>query len=422
MIEIIKGQDFENPESRAIGGDAKLTKSVADIIGAVQRRGDAAILELTKKIDNISLENIRVDYDTLLQAEKSLDPSTRDILKQAVTNVREFHTKQIATSWQDEFDDGTRLGELVRPIDRAGIYVPGGTASYPSTLIMNVIPAMLAGVPAITVASPPQENGLPNPIIMALCCLLEINEVVAAGGALAIAAMAYGTKTILPVCKITGPGNKYVAEAKRQVFGHVGIDSIAGPSEILILHDDTDVPIEFIVRDLLSQAEHDEEAQSILVTSSEETAHQVLDRINELVPTLPRKEIIEASLKNHGQIVIMEDIHEGIAITNAVAPEHLELLVKDNKIIDKIRNAGAIFVGQWSTEAVGDYFAGPNHTIPTNGAARYGSPLSVRDFQKRSSLIEYSKDRLLRQGEQIAKFAEIEDLPAHAAAVRARLT
>jgi len=245
--------------------------------------------------------------------------------------------------------------------------------------------------------------------------------VYAMGGAQAIAALAYGTETIQPVCKITGPGNKYVAEAKRQVYGKVGIDSIAGPSEILILHDVPEIPVEFIVRDLISQAEHDEDAQSILITTVPETAKAVQKRLGELVPTLPRKEIIEKSLKNHGKIILVGNIEDGIEISNQIAPEHLELLLIDESKIDCIKNAGAIFIGRWSTEPVGDYMAGPNHTIPTSGAARFSSPLSVRDFQKYSSIIHYSKKRLINQGKQIARFAELEDLFGHAAAITERL-
>ncbi|MCP4296031.1 MAG: histidinol dehydrogenase [Proteobacteria bacterium] len=243
----------------------------------------------------------------------------------------------------------------------------------------------------------------------------------AVGGAQSIAAMAYGTDSIAPVCVITGPGNRFVAEAKRQVFGKVGIDSIAGPSEILILHDDPTVPVEYLVRDMISQAEHDESAQSILITTSSKIAEDVRNRLDELVPSLPRKEIIEASLKNNGKIIVVDKIEEGIEISNRIAPEHLELLLTDENQIEQIRNAGAIFVGRWSSEPVGDYFAGPNHTIPTNGSARYASPLSVRDFQKQSSLIHYSKKRLMDQGEEIATFADLEELNGHAEAIRERL-
>jgi len=251
---------------------------------------------------------------------------------------------------------------------------------------------------------------------------LEIDEVYAVGGAQAIAALAYGTESIQPVCKITGPGNRFVAEAKRQVFGVVGIDSVAGPSEIVILHDDPDVPVEYLTRDLLTQAEHDEEARAILITTSRTTAEAVQSRLQALLPTLPRKEIISASLENKGKIIQVDSIEKGIELVNLIAPEHLEVLILDESRLSEIRNAGAVFVGKWSPETVGDYFAGPNHTIPTGGAARYGSPLSVRDFQKHSSLIRYSKRKLSREGEIIARFAELEGLYAHAAAVRVRLT
>ncbi len=421
LIDITSGQDFQLKEREVSGIDTELQELVGTIINEVIKRGDQALFDYTSKFDNVNLSALRVSETEILAAGQKVDPQTRNILTNAINNVRDFHQNQNQDSWEKRFDDGTRLGEIVRPVDRAGIYIPGGKAFYPSTMIMNTVPAQLAEVPSIVVTSPPGQDGLPHPLVLGICSMLEIDEVYSVGGAQAVAAMAYGTDSIAPVCVITGPGNRFVAEAKRQVFGKVGIDSIAGPSEILILHDDPTVPVEYLVRDMISQAEHDESAQSILITTSSKTAEDVRNRLDELIPGLPRKEIIEASLRNNGKIIVVDKIEEGIEISNRIAPEHLELLLTEENKIEQIRNAGAIFVGRWSSEPVGDYFAGPNHTIPTNGSARYASPLSVRDFQKQSSLIHYSKKRLLDQGEEIATFADLEELNGHAEAIRERL-
>jgi len=421
LVEIINKDDFKNTERASLIGDNDTRQRVSEIILNVIEKGDQGIMEYTRQFDQVKVSQLKVPEAKILAAENQIDPPTKAIFETAITNIKAFHKHQIQSEWASTDKDGTRLGELVRPMDRSGIYVPGGKAFYPSSMIMNAIPALLAGVPSIAVASPPDETGYPHQLVLGICAMLGINEVYAMGGAQAIAALAYGTETIRPVCKITGPGNKYVAEAKRQVYGKVGIDSIAGPSEILILHDVPEIPVEFIVRDLISQAEHDEEAQSILITTVPATAEAVQKRLDELVPTLPRREIIEKSLRNHGKIILVENIADGIEISNQIAPEHLELLVIDESKIDCIKNAGAIFIGRWSTEPVGDYMAGPNHTIPTSGAARFSSPLSVRDFQKHSSIIHYSKKRLINQGKQIARFAELEELFGHAAAITERL-
>ena len=421
LVEIIKKDDFKNSERASLISDNETRQLVSEIVFNVIEKGDQGVVEYTRKFDKVNVSQSRVPESKILVAENQIDPQTKAIFETAIENIKAFHKHQIQTEWANIDKDGTRLGELVRPMDRAGIYVPGGRAFYPSSMIMNAIPALLAGVSSIAVVSPPDKDGYPHQLVLGICAMLGINEVYAMGGAQAIAALAYGTETIQPVCKITGPGNKYVAEAKRQVYGKVGIDSIAGPSEILILHDVPEIPVEFIVRDLISQAEHDEDAQSILITTVPETAKAVQKRLGELVPTLPRKEIIEKSLKNHGKIILVGNIEDGIEISNQIAPEHLELLLIDESKIDCIKNAGAIFIGRWSTEPVGDYMAGPNHTIPTSGAARFSSPLSVRDFQKYSSIIHYSKKRLINQGKQIARFAELEDLFGHAAAITERL-
>ena len=421
LITITEGDEFRLKKRSVLGTDPELQKKVSLIIKEVIKTGDQALFHYTKKFDNVELSSLRVSRSEIKAAGVAVDSETRQILTNAITNVRDFHQNQCQKSWKKKFADGTCLGELVKPVDRAGIYIPGGKAFYPSTMIMNTIPAQLAEVPSLAVVSPPGRDGLPHPLVLGLCSILGIDEVYNVGGAQAIAALAYGTESIAPVCVITGPGNRFVAEAKREVFGRVGIDSIAGPSEILILHDDPEVPIEYLVRDLISQAEHDESAQSILITTSRDTAKAIQKRLDELVPTLPRRNIIQTSLKNNGQIIVVNKIEEGIAISNKIAPEHLELLLRDENRLGQISNAGAIFVGRWSSEPVGDYYAGPNHTIPTNGSARYASPLSVRNFQKHSSLIHYSKQRLWKQGTEIAAFADLEELNGHAEAIRERL-
>jgi len=421
MIPIIDKKLFMVNHTRGTSRNQTIQNRVTEIIDTVIDKKDAALFEYTKKFDKIELTSLRVPESALSKALNEMDKQTRSIFERAIENIQRFHQRQRMESWKETFDDGSQLGQRYTAIDRVGIYIPGGRAVYPSTLIMNAVPAQIAGVPSIAAISPPSESGLPHPLILATCALLKMNEIYAVGGAHGIAALAYGTESIAPVYKITGPGNAYVAEAKRQVFGIVGIDSIAGPSEILILHDDTDVPVEFIVRDLLSQAEHDPDARCTLITVSETTARQVAARLETLIPQLPRKEIMAESLQNNGRIIIVDDLDEGADLVNTIAPEHFELLVKDSSILSKIRNAGAIFVGQWSSEPAGDYFAGPNHTLPTNGAAKYASPLGVHDFQKHSSYIAYTQDRLMAQGKDIVQFAELEELFAHAAAINVRL-
>jgi len=421
LISIVDAQTFLNTYTRFNKRDRNIQKQVTEIIDTVVEKKDKALIDYTKKFDHVELTSIRVPEKSISDSLNNLDLKTRTIFERAIENVKQFHQKQRQESWKETFSDGSQLGQLYSPIDRVGIYIPGGRAVYPSTLIMNAVPAQIAGVPSIVAISPPGKSGLPHPLILATCGLLELDEIYAIGGAHGIAALAYGTESIPPVFKITGPGNSYVAEAKRQVFGAVGIDTIAGPSEILILHDDKDIPIEYIVRDLLSQAEHDPDARCTLITIHKETAEKVSQRLDSLIPQLPRKNIIEQSVRENGRIIVVDHLDQGVELVNIIAPEHFELLVKDSSIVTKIRNAGAIFVGQWSSEPLGDYFAGPNHTLPTNGAAKYASPLGVHDFQKHSSYIEYSIDRLKAQGSDIVNFAELEELYAHAAAINARL-
>ena len=421
LISIFTPDQFSPKTANSQGVDHNVASIVSGIISEVIAGGDKTILDYTKKFDGVELKSLKIDPALIKEAQDKIDPETLEILQGSIDNVKAFHTKQMSASWQEQEADGTILGEVVTPLDRVGIYIPGGKAFYPSSMIMNAVPALLAGVKEVVAVTPPGPNGLPHELVLGLCWILGITEIYPIGGAQAVAALAYGTETIKPVVKITGPGNQWVAEAKRQVFGKVGIDSIAGPSEILILHDDLTVPTEYLVRDLLSQAEHDEEAASILVTTSMETAKAVQARLDEIVPSLPKTDIITASLKDHGAIVVVDSIEQGIEISNDVAPEHLEVLLMDESKMSLIRNAGAIFVGRWSSEPVGDYYAGPNHTIPTSGAARYAAPLSTRDFQKHSSYIKYSETRLRAQGEKIARFADLEELNAHATAIRTRL-
>ncbi|KAK3608901.1 hypothetical protein CHS0354_006942 [Potamilus streckersoni] len=419
MIEITDIQNYSVPERRQVF-DSTVSETVSKIIRRVTEGGDRALKEITVEIDGISVEQLRVPQSALDKAFEALDYRTRTVFEQAADNIRTYHRRTALISWNFEHK-GTRLGMKVTPIDRVGIYVPGGQAAYPSTVFMNIIPAQLAGVPEIAVFSPPGQNGLPNEYVMACCRMLNISEVYAAGGAQSVAAMAYGTEKIRPVYKICGPGNKYVAEAKKQVFGLVGIDSVAGPSEVTILHDDPDVRADIIAFDMMAQAEHDEDAKSVLITVNRETAEQVQQMLTARLPEMKRRKIIEASLMRHGKIIVCDRIEDGIELVNRTAPEHLEVLLKDEHKIDLIRNAGAIFIGKWSGVAIGDYYAGPNHTLPTERAAMYASPLSVADFQKKSSVIRYSEHLFKEHAESAAYFADKEKLFAHAQSLRQRL-
>ncbi|HUJ76810.1 MAG TPA: histidinol dehydrogenase [bacterium] len=398
----------------------RVEQLVRQVLARVRAEGDTALRDYTRQFDGVDVPELRVPQPELDRAVAYLDPAVKDVWIQAVENVERFHRRQREESSLEFFPDGSVLGWKVTPIDRVGVYIPGGRAVYPSSLIMNVVPAQIAGVPRIAVVTPPGPDGLPHRDILAAAALLSLDEVYAVGGAQAIGALAYGTASVPPVDKITGPGNQYVAEAKRQVSGEVGIDSVAGPSEILILCDQ-DAPVEYLVRDLLSQAEHDPEARALLVTTRPRQAQAVAQRLTELLPGLPRGEIIRQSFAGGSGIIIVASLDEGLDLVNAIAPEHLELLTEDPfAVLPRVRNAGAIFLGDQTPEPVGDYFAGPNHTIPTGGRARFSSPLGVQDFVKRSSIIRYSAQRLAREAEQIRLFAEREQLPAHAEAIRAR--
>ena len=421
QVKIYKGfKSF----SKSIDGFEKtdVSSTVQEILTKVRKSGDAALLDYTKKFDKVIPVSWLVPSTALEEALENLENDLFLILQQAADNIMLFHERQKTNSQLDFSSDGSVLGWKVTPVDSVGIYVPGGRAAYPSTLLMNAIPAQIAEVPRIAIVSPPGHSGLPHPLVMATAAFLGLEEIYSVGGAQSIAALAYGTESIEKVVKITGPGNSYVAEAKRQVFGTVGIDSFAGPSEIMIVCDREDIPIDYLVRDMLSQAEHDPDAGAFLVTTSEKQAEKVIANLKKLVPKLPRKRIIEASFKNRSAIILAKDLDEIFEVVNELAPEHLEILTKEPfDDLHRIRNAGAIFLGPNSPEPVGDYFAGPNHTLPTSGCAKFSSPLGVQDFVKTSSVISYSAKRLKNQGEQIIRFAKEEDLFCHAAAIQARL-
>ena len=400
----------------------EVTSTVQEILTNVRKSGDAALREYTEQFDKVIPDSWLVPESALEEALDNLEDDLFLVLQQAADNIMLFHERQKSDSQLDFSSDGSVLGWKVTPVDSAGIYIPGGRAAYPSTLLMNAIPAQIAEVPRIALVSPPGPSGLPHPLVMATAAFMGLEELYAVGGAQSIAALAYGTESIEKVVKITGPGNAYVAEAKRQVYGTVGIDSLAGPSEIMIVCDRQDIPVDYLVRDMLSQAEHDPDAGAFLVTTSEKQAKKVADRIIKLIPELPRREIIEASFKNRSAIILAKDMEEIFEIVNELAPEHLEVLTKEPfNDLYRIRNAGAIFLGPNTPEPVGDYFAGPNHTLPTSGCAKFSSPLGVQDFVKTSSVISYSAERLQSQGEQIIRFAEEEELFSHAAAIQARL-
>lgn len=403
------------------GGTEEQRKAVQEIISEVRKSGDQAVRSFTEKFDSVTLADFRVAQDEITEAYKMVSENLVEIITEAAANIRKYHEKQLRPSWMTTEENGTMLGQKVTPLDSVGVYVPGGTAAYPSSVLMNVIPAKTAGVERIVMVSPPNRNGkLPAGVLVA-ADIAGVKEIYKVGGAQAIAALAYGTESIRPVDKITGPGNIYVALAKREVFGDVAIDMIAGPSEIGILADDTARANE-IAADLLSQAEHDTRACAILVTTSRELAEDVQNEVYKQLSLLPRKEIASEAIENFGAIYVAADMDEAIAAINQLAPEHLEI-VTDNAIelLGKIKHAGAIFLGRYSSEPVGDYFAGPNHVLPTNGTARFSSPLSVEDFQKKSSIIFYSEKAMNDNGAKIAEFARLEGLEAHARAVEARL-
>ena len=397
---------------------------VAEIVNNVREKGDQAVFEYTKKFDKweISADTIRVTEAEIDEAFKVIEKEFVEVLKRAAANIEDFHRKQLRNSWIDTKPDGSILGQRILPIAISGVYVPGGKAAYPSSLLMNVIPAKVAGVEKVIMTTPAGADGKVNVGTLVAAKVAGVDEIYKVGGAQAIAAMAFGTESIPKVDKITGPGNIFVALAKKACFGYVSIDSIAGPSEILVIADETANP-RYVAADLLSQAEHDELASAILITTDEKLAEAVGKQIDDFLKELSRTEIIKKSLDQYGYILIADSIEDAVEAANAIASEHLEILTKDPyAIMTKIRNAGAIFLGEYSSEPLGDYYAGPNHILPTNGTAKFFSPLNVDDFMKKTSIISYSKEALEKVHKDIELFAEKEGLTAHANSIRVRFS
>lgn len=423
-MRIVAAKDFAL--ERAVEyGTPEQNASVKQIIDDVRQEGDAAIFRYTEAYDRVSVRasGLRVAESELQAAYEQVDAKYLAALREAAANIRDFHERQKRETWVDLREDGTMVGQLVRPLKRVGVYVPGGSAAYPSSVLMNVIPAQVAGVSEIVMVTPPATGGVEgiNPAVLVAAAEAGVKEIYRVGGAQAVAALAYGTETIAPVDKIVGPGNIYVALAKRYVFGAVDIDSIAGPSEIVVLADDTADP-QYVAADLLSQAEHDAMASAVLVTASRKLAEAVQAEVASQLATLPRRSIAAQSIEDYGAILLVDDMAEGIDVVNRLAPEHLEVMTASPlDLVGRIENAGAIFLGSYSSEPVGDYFAGPNHILPTNGTARFSSPLNVDDFVKKSSLIYYSKEALLANGDAIMTLARHEGLEAHARAIEVRM-
>ncbi|HEY6802832.1 MAG TPA: histidinol dehydrogenase [Pyrinomonadaceae bacterium] len=422
MIRIISSSDVAGREelisrlvARSVGIDADLLALVSNIINEVRQRGDAALIDYAKRFDRVEMTaaELRVSAETLKKTAATISDEVLNALREAIANVRIFHERQREDSWTITTTQQSVLGQRITPIEAVGLYVPGGTAAYPSSVIMNVVPAQVAGVERIVVTTPP-ETIRKNAAVAATLLELGVEKVYAVGGAQAIAALAFGTETIKAVDKITGPGNKYVAAAKKLVFGVVGIDSIAGPSEVVIVADNS-ARADYVAADMLAQAEHGEDASSILLTTSQSLAKKVVAELERQLANLPRQTIAHASLQNFGAIVLVEDLQSAAQLVNQLAPEHVELLTTQNEALSsEIKHAGAIFIGEYSPEAVGDYFAGPNHVLPTGRTARFSSALGVYDFVKRSSLISYSPQQMNDAARKIAAIAEAEGLQAHA--------
>ena len=415
MIQILKYGEVNNQEIFARTEPAVNVEAVvAEIIENVRKNGDKALLEYSRKFDRAELTSLQVTKEEMEEALASVDPAFLEILREAAENIRRFHEKQKRTSFLINEQPGVVMGQKIIPVDRAGLYVPGGTAAYPSTVLMDSIPAKIAGCPEVVIVTPPNKEGKVNPVILAAASVAGVDRIFKVGGAQAIAALAYGTETIPRVDKIVGPGNAFVAEAKKQVFGRVSIDMIAGPSEILVVADGGSDP-RHVAADLLSQAEHDKMASAVLVTDSMELARAVAEQLEIQIPKLERAEIARASIDQNGKIIVADSLMRAIDIANEIAPEHLELCV-DNPFdyLDAIRHAGSVFLGRNCPEALGDYFAGPNHTLPTSGTARFSSPLGVDDFIKKTQYTYFTRDALARVAPKIARFAETEGLTGHA--------
>ncbi len=421
MIKIMKYGQLPNSEIFARKEPtANVSPIVEEIIRNVRDRGDEAVLAYTEKFDGAALSALEVTQSEIAEATASIEPGFLDILRSAAENIRAFHSRQVRNSFIISDREGIITGQKITPIEKVGVYVPGGRAAYPSTVLMDVIPAKIAGCPQIIMVTPPGKDGRVNPVILAAASIAGVSRIFKTGGAQAVAALAYGTESIPKVDKIVGPGNAFVAEAKKQVFGRVSIDMIAGPSEILVVADGRSNAAH-VAADMLSQAEHDPMASAVLVTDSLTLAHAVSDELERQIPLIPKADIARASIDGNGKIIVADDLTLAIDIANEIAPEHLELMT-DNPFdyLNQIRNAGSIFMGRNCPEAVGDYYAGPNHTLPTSGTARFSSPLSVDDFVKKSQYTYYTADALRRVGGEIARFARQEGLEAHARSVTVR--
>ena len=413
---------LENLLKRSPNQYGSYEAAVREILAKIQDEGDGALFAYTKKFDRaeITEQNVRVTDEEIREAYETVDPALVDVIRKSLVNIRSYHEKQKQNSWFTSSEDGTMLGQKVTPLEKVGVYVPGGKAVYPSSVLMNIVPAKVAGVDRIIMTTPPGPDGKVNPSTLVAAKEAGADEIYKAGGAQAVAALAYGTESIPKVDKIVGPGNIFVALAKKAVYGHVSIDSIAGPSEILVLADDSANP-RFVAADLLSQAEHDELASAILITTSRELAEKVSSEVDEFVKKLSRKDIIQKSLDQFGYILLAETMDQAVEAANAIASEHMEIVTRNPfEVMMKVRNAGAIFIGEYSSEPLGDYFAGPNHVLPTNGTAKFFSPLSVDDFIKKSSIVYYSRKALKKIHKDVEQFAASEQLTAHANSIAVR--
>ena len=420
-MKILKVNELVSIIRSIEAGTSEQVEIVKGIISEIRHRGEEALREFTEKFDRVHLTSFSVTESEIEAAYAEVDQEYIEIVREAAENIKSFHEKQLRPSWMTTEENGTILGQKITALDSVGVYVPGGTAAYPSSVLMNVIPAKVAGVKRIVMVSPPDESGKLPAAVLVAAKEAGVREIFKVGGAQAVAALAYGTESIAPVDKITGPGNIFVALAKREVFGDVDIDMIAGPSEIAILADDT-ARADEVAADLLSQAEHDPRACSVLVTPSLALAEAVAEEVEKQLAVLPRRDIASRAIADYGAIYVTADLDEAVETVNTLAPEHLEVITENAmELLGKIRHAGAIFIGRYSSEPVGDYFAGPNHVLPTNGTARFSSPLNVDDFQKKSSVIVYSEKALKENGAKIAAFARMEGLEAHARAVEIRL-
>ena len=422
MIKILKMGEVPKEEIFARDNPtANVSDAVANIIAEVRAGGDKALRDCTERFDGVKLDSLSVSREEIDEAYKTVGPAFLAVLQEAAENIRAFHKKQVREGFCiGDVKDGKVTGQKITPIERVGLYVPGGTAAYPSTVLMDAIPAKIAGCSTIVMVTPPAKDGKVNPAILAAADVAGVDRIFKVGGAQAIAALAYGTESIPKVDKIVGPGNAFVAEAKKQVFGVVSIDMIAGPSEILVVADASCNPV-FVAADLLSQAEHDKNASAVLVTDSAALAAAVQDELERQIPLLPRKEIARTSIDKNGKIIVTDDLKQAIEVSNEIAPEHLELSVENPfDYLDLVKNAGSVFLGKYCPEALGDYFAGPNHTLPTGGTARFSSPLSVDDFVKKTQFVYYTEKALSEVSDKIALFAGKEGLDAHARSVTVR--